>query len=99
MPRSSQFTALLPNGSQPNFSAIAYQNLGKVVESITNEMNPKQAEALRTIAQNADPTLVCAYGNPDNIVLASKGKLFGLDFNTMAIAKILDAGRGTEERK
>jgi predicted anti-sigma-YlaC factor YlaD len=99
LPRSSQFTALLPNGSQPNFSAIAYQNLGKVVESITNEMNPKQAEALRTIAQNADPTLVCAYGNPDNIVLASKGKLFGLDFNTMAIAKILDAGRGTEERK
>ena len=75
------------------------KNLGKVVESITNEMNPKQAEALRTIAQNADPTLVCAYGNPDNIVLASKGKLFGLDFNTMAIAKILDAGRGTEERK
>jgi predicted anti-sigma-YlaC factor YlaD len=99
LPRSSQFTALLPNGSQPNFSAIAYQNLGKVVESITAEMNPKQAEALRTIAQNADPTLVCAYGNPDNILLASKGKLFGLDFNTMAIAKILGTSRGTEDRK
>ena len=98
LPRSSQFTALLPNGSQPNFSAIAYQNLGKVVESITAEMNPKQAEALRTIAQNADPTLVCAYGNPDNILLASKGKLFGLDFNTMAIAKILGTSRGTAGR-
>jgi hypothetical protein len=81
--RSSAFRALLPKDVNDHYSAIAYQNLSPVLAPLLSELNGQAADALRTLAADARPTVICARGEQDRIEAASDSHLFGFDFVTL----------------
>jgi ferric-dicitrate binding protein FerR (iron transport regulator) len=94
--RSSRFRALLPPDGRSNVSALVYQNLGTALGALAEAgrqgpLTPEQQGSLAALAQGAKPTLLCAYGLPDGIQLASLGGL--LDFNPSEMALPMLLGR------
>jgi hypothetical protein len=88
--RSSSFRALLPHDQNENYSAIAYQNLNPVITPLLGQFSGETADALRKLAADARPTVVCAWGKDSGIEAASDSRLFGFDFLTLGA--ILNSG-------
>lgn len=88
--RSSSFRALLPHDQNENYSAIAYQNLSPVITPLLSQFSGETADALRKLAGDARPTVVCAWGKDSGIEAASDSRLFGFDFLTLGT--ILNSG-------
>ena len=87
--RSNKFTSLLPADGQTNFSALVYYNLSTLADSIasvteaTSAVTPEQKRAIQEVAESLKPTLIYAYGQTDQIQIASTGNLFGLGLNNI----------------
>jgi len=83
--RSSEFSSRLPRDGFTNCSALVYQNLGAVAGSIADFpiLTPAERQALESLRQNGGPSLTCAYGEPQDIVVANSGNLFGLGFGPL----------------
>ena len=80
---SSAFRGLLPKDTDENYSAIAYQNLTPVIGPLLSQFTGDTADALRQLASDARPTVICARGEESRIGLASDSHLFGFDFATL----------------
>ena len=94
--RSSQFLALLPQNSQANVSALYYENLAPLLDSVSG-LTPGQVESLRELAANSKPTMAVAYGEESQIEFVTNSKFPGLDPNTFALTRLLDlAAKGTQ---
>jgi hypothetical protein len=83
--RSGDFASRLPHDGFTNCSAIAYQNLGAMLGSVGDLplLTPAERQALEALKQNSGPSLTCAYGEPQDIVVANTGNLFGLGFDPL----------------
>ena len=81
--RSASFRALLPKDENENYSAVAYQNLSPVLSPILSQLSGESADAVRKLAADARPTVICAYGQESRIEVASDSRLFGFDFLTL----------------
>ena len=83
--RSGDFTSRLPRDGFTNCSALAYQNLGAMLGSAGDlpMLTPAERQAIEALKQNSGPSLTCAYGEPEDIVVANTGSLFGLGFGPM----------------
>lgn len=81
--RSAAFRALLPKDTDENYSAIAYQNLTPVIAPLLSQFTGDTADALRQLASDARPTVICARGEESRIGVASDSHLFGFDFATL----------------
>lgn len=98
LPRSHRFTALLPQDSQVNFSAIGYQNLGGMIgpmlqhlRGVAGQLGPEQLGLLETISGNTGATLAFAYGEADRITVAasSQGGLFSSGLSLFSLPGLL----------
>lgn len=87
--KSGVFRALLPQGTQLDYSAVAYQNLAPVIQPLANQLTGTQLQSLQTIAAGSKPSAVVAYGEPDRIEVQTSSKYFGLDLNTLALGALL----------
>ena len=88
--RSAAFRALLPKDTDENYSAIAYQNLTPVMTPLLSQFTGETADALRQLASDARPTVICARGEQSSIEAASDSHLFGFDFETLGT--LIDMG-------
>jgi hypothetical protein len=93
--RSTNFTSLLPKDQHTNASGLMYQNLVSIAGPLAEQLNPKEAQSLQTIAANARPSLICLYGDDDRIEVATNSKFFGLDVNNFALSQLLRIAPGT----
>jgi hypothetical protein len=93
--RSQQFISLLPKDQHNNVSAFMYQDLAKIAGTVAEQMNPQEAQSLQTIAANAKPSLIAAYGNETSIEVATNSKFFGFDVNSLALSSVLGQSKGT----
>jgi len=86
---SSAFQALLPNDGYTNFSAIFYHNIGPVVGPLAAQLkasgalNRQQQQSVDALTANAAPGLIYAYGEPDQIVVATNTGFMGFDLGTL----------------
>jgi hypothetical protein len=81
--RSASFRALLPKDENENYSAVAYQNLGPVLNPLLSQFSGESADAIRKLAADSRPTAICAWGKENRIEAASDSHLFGFDFLTL----------------
>jgi hypothetical protein len=87
---SEKFRALFPADQHANVSGLIYQNLAPVVGPIAKQLSPSQLQSMRTLVQNTEPSVICAYGDESQIELASNSKSLGLDLKSLAITSLLD---------
>jgi len=80
---SAAFKALLPKDANEDYSAVAYQNLSPVLTPLLSQLNGETADAVRKLAADARPTVICARGEQSRIEAASDSRLFGFDFLTL----------------
>ncbi len=81
--KSPDFIDLLPQDGQTGFSAVAYQNLQSVMQPLADmsagaNLTDEQRAYVKAIADNTKGSLICAYGEQDRILFASRGH-FGLN--------------------
>jgi hypothetical protein len=88
--RSAAFKALLPKDDNENYSAVAYQNLGPVLNPLLSKFSGDSAQALSQLAADARPTAICAFGKESRIEVASDSHLFGFDLLTLGA--LIDSG-------
>ena len=81
--RSAAFRALLPKDENENYSGVAYQNLSPVLTPVLSFFSGESADAIRKLAADARPTVICAFGQENRIEVASDSRLFGFDFLTL----------------
>jgi hypothetical protein len=99
LPRSGEFRALLPKDGYTDFSAVLYQNLGPMVQPIASQLSAQQQQALQQLIGDSKPAVICAYGEPNRIQVASASKLSPFDWNLMALSTLLNTQRaGTSGR-
>jgi hypothetical protein len=87
---SDKLRALLPPDQHVNVSGLIYQNLAPTVESIAGQVSAAQLQSLQTIVKNSEPSLICAYGDPDSIEFASTSKTLGIDLKALSISALLN---------
>jgi hypothetical protein len=93
--RSTGFKSLLPKDRHTDASGLIYQNLASIAGPLSEQLNPNEAQSLQTIAANARPTLICAYGDDNSIEIATASKFFGFDVNNFALSQLLRLTPGT----
>jgi hypothetical protein len=91
--RSAEFQALLPQDDHANASALLYQNLSPVLAPVIAQLSPSQAQSLQQIAADNKPTVICAYGEPNAIRIASNSKSFGINLNAAALSTLMQLAR------
>jgi hypothetical protein len=98
--QSAAFRALLPRDENENYSAVAYQNLSPVLTPLLSQFSGNSADAIRKLAADSRPTVICAWGKDNRIEAASDSRLFGFDFLTMgAILNSRNNGSGPHVMK
>jgi ferric-dicitrate binding protein FerR (iron transport regulator) len=90
---STAFRALLPRDENEDYSAVAYQNLSPVLTPLLSRFSGNSADAIRKLAADARPTVICAWGKENRIEAATDSRLFGFDFLTLGA--ILDSRNKT----
>lgn len=89
LPRSADFISRLPHDGHTNFSGLVYQNLWSAVAPIADQLRstamltPAQKQAIDEMSQDSAPSLICAYGGPDQISVANTGSFLGLGFESL----------------
>jgi hypothetical protein len=87
--RSAKFRAQMPQDGYVNFSGVVYYNIGAVLGPMVDQLKsggilpPDVQKSADLLAANREPTLIYAYGEPDQIVVASRGSFFGLGLDTL----------------
>jgi hypothetical protein len=87
--RSPSFRALLPADNQANFSAMIYQNLSPILKPLASQLSSQELALLQQLAADSKPSVICAYGESDQIEIASNGKLFDLNPGILALSHLL----------
>ena len=87
---SGNFLSLLPTDQHANVSGLIYQNLAPVLAPIANQLPAEQLQSLQTIVSNSEPSVICAYGEENDIEFASTSKMLGIDFKSLAISALLE---------
>ena len=88
---SAKFRNQLPADSYTNFSALLYHDAGSVASTIADQiksspaLSGEQQRSLSTLLSGSTPGLICAYGEPDRIVAASKSEFLGFDLRMLAV--------------
>ena len=54
-----------------------------MITPLLSQLSGESADALRKLAADARPTVVCAWGKDNGIEAASDSRLFGFDFLTL----------------
>ncbi|MGH9593670.1 MAG: hypothetical protein ACRD5L_11300, partial [Bryobacteraceae bacterium] len=81
-----------------NFSALAYYNLGLTVGPVVDQLKatglltPEQQQQVAALTSNRAPTLVYAYGEPQRILVGSRGGITGLGLNAFALPALFSSG-------
>jgi hypothetical protein len=88
--RSAAFKGLLPRDDNPNYSAIAYQNLAPILQPLLDQLSGERAEAVRQLAADSRPSVICAWGTEDRIEAVSTSRLTPFDW--FALAQLIDMG-------
>jgi hypothetical protein len=87
--RSAAFRNAMPMDGYNNFSGILYQNLGSVVGGLVEQskaipgVTDSQRQLLDSFRQKSGPGLICLYGEPDRIVVASSSGFMGFNLDTL----------------
>jgi len=90
LPRSDSFRAQLPLDTHTYFSAVAFYNLASAVGPLVDQLNatglltPDQQKRISTLTANRQPTLVYAYGSPDQILVGSRNSIAGLGLDALS---------------
>jgi hypothetical protein len=99
---SQAFLDRLPRDAEPDYSAVAWENLGATAESIAGLLGPAaggaDAAALEQLT-GGEPTLVVAYGESDRIRLVALGAAGPLGFSFerwLALAGLFAPEAGAE---
>jgi len=87
---SEKFLALFPSDQHANVSGLIYQNLAPVLGPIAGQLSAAQLQSLQTIVSNSEPSVICAYGDENQIEFASTSKTLGIDFKSLAISALLE---------
>ena len=88
--RSPKFRAELPDDGYTNFSGMIYNNVGRALAPIADELkgtgslSPAQQESISALVANTGPSLICVYGEPDRIIVASRSGFLGFNLSTLA---------------
>jgi hypothetical protein len=90
---SGTFRALLPSDQHVDVSGLIYQNLGPVIAPIASQLSAAQLQSLQTIAQNSEPSLICAYGGDQQIEIASNSKRLGFDLKLLTLSTLLEQAK------
>ncbi len=87
---SANFRNQLPADNFTNFSAILYNNLTAKLSPIagtlqsSTALSTDQQQAMAALAASTIPGLICVYGEPDQIVAATRGSFVGFNLGTLA---------------
>ncbi|HEV8146953.1 MAG TPA: FecR domain-containing protein [Bryobacteraceae bacterium] len=87
--RSAKFRAQMPQDGYVNFSGVIYYNVGAVLGPMVDQLKSggmlpaEMQKSADLLTANREPTLIYAYGEPDQIVVASRGSFFGLGLDTL----------------
>ncbi|HSM14152.1 MAG TPA: hypothetical protein VLA66_08790, partial [Thermoanaerobaculia bacterium] len=100
--RSAIFLDRLPRDAEPDFSALAWRNLGSVAGDLAQLLERGEAGPLADWAGSAlsGPALALAYGGRDEVRLVAAGARgpLGLSFESLlGVAGALDGGLRTDE--
>ena len=92
--RSPGFRGLFPPDRRPHVSGLLYQNLGPAVSRLLDagmaSLSPEQRRSAEALAREAGPTLLCAYGEEDAILLAGRGGVLDLEPAQLALPLLLE---------
>src|SRR5580658_811353 len=87
---SPNFRNQLPTDQFTNFSAILYNNIGSKLGPIASQLetsgslSASQQQAMAALATSSAPGLICAYGEPGEIIAATRGSFTGFNLGTLA---------------
>jgi hypothetical protein len=87
---SAAFRAKLPADKYTNFSAMFYQDMGKTLGPLAEQvkssvkLTEQQRRALSVVEASGGAGLICVYGEPDQITAASTGSFLGFNLGTLA---------------
>ena len=90
LPRSDVFRAQLPLDTHVDFSAVAFYNLASTVGPIVDQLKtsglltPEQQQRISALTANRQPTLVYAYGSPDQITVGTRNSITGLGLDAIS---------------
>jgi hypothetical protein len=87
---SEKFRALFPTDKHANVSGLIYQDLAPVIAPIAGQLSASQLQSMQTLVANSEPSLICAYGEENEIELASNSKSLGLNLKALAISTLLE---------
>jgi hypothetical protein len=102
--RSPSFRALFPPDRDAHVSGLVYQNLGRMVGGLlegpgAGQLTAEQQQAVRQLAGDARPTLLCAYGEERAIRVTGMGGLLDFDATELALPLVLQRMIPSELRK
>ena len=98
--RSAQFLSTLPQSPESNVSALYYQNLAPLMESVSGQLTPSQLQSVRDLIADSKPSMVVAYGEESQIEFVTNTRFPGLDLNSFALTRLLAlSNQGTGNRR
>jgi hypothetical protein len=95
--RSSKFVSMTPSDQHTSFSAVVYQGLGTTLAPLAGLLgafgsNMPQGHDMGKALQglgNLKPTLVAAYGDPDQITVASTGNVLSSSITNLLSGNVM----------
>jgi len=85
--RSSELQDLLPREQGNGASGIIYQNLGRILRSLSQQVPPEQAQLFEMITQHGKPSATSLYASEDAIRIMSRSN--GFDPTALVVAAIV----------
>ncbi len=96
--RSDSFKALLPKDQNDNYSFIAYQNLGPILQPLLSVVNSDQAKIVQELAADSRPSVACAWGHENQIEAVNNSRLLGFDWLAMGTLFSHPESKGTTQK-